>query len=29
MRSEMAVSERRACGLMEIHRGTYRYRPRP
>ena len=29
MRSEVAVSERRACGLMEIHRGTYRYRPRP
>jgi len=29
MRSEVAVSERRACGLMEIHSGTYRYRPRP
>jgi len=25
MRSEVAVSERRACGLMELHRGTYRY----
>jgi hypothetical protein len=22
MRSEVAVSERRACGLMELHRGT-------
>ena len=29
MRSEVAVSERRACGLMQIHRGTYRYRRRP
>jgi putative transposase len=29
MRSEVAVSERGACGLMEIHRGTYSYRPRP
>jgi putative transposase len=29
MRSEVAVSERRACGLMQIHRGTYRYVPRP
>jgi len=29
MRSEVVVSERRACGLMEIHRGTYRYVPRP
>ena len=28
MRSEVAVSERRACGLMELHRGTYRYRAR-
>jgi hypothetical protein len=26
MRSEVAVSERRACGLMELDRGTYRYR---
>jgi putative transposase len=29
MRSEVAVSERRACGLIQIHRGTYRYRRRP
>jgi putative transposase len=29
MRSEIAVSERRACGLIQIHRGTYRYRRRP
>ena len=29
MRSEVGVSERRACGLIEIHRGTYRYVPRP
>src|SRR5574340_982258 len=28
MRSEVAVSERRACGLMELVRGTYRYRSR-
>ena len=29
MRSEVvAVSERRACGLMGLHRGTYRYRAR-
>ena len=28
MRSEVAVSERRACGLMELHRGTYRCRAR-
>jgi putative transposase len=28
MRSEVAVSERRACGLMELYRGTYRYRSR-
>ncbi len=29
MRSEVAVvSERRACGLMGLHRGTYRYRRR-
>ncbi len=28
MRSEVAVSERRACGLMQIHRATYRYAPR-
>jgi putative transposase len=28
MRSEAAVSERRACGLMEIHRATCRYRRR-
>jgi putative transposase len=26
MRSDVAVSERRACGLMELDRGTYRYR---
>lgn len=25
MRSEVAVSERRACGLIELVRGTYRY----
>jgi len=29
MRSEVVVSERRACGLMQIHRRTYRYVPRP
>jgi hypothetical protein len=29
MRSEVEVSERRACGLTQIHRGTYRYRRRP
>jgi putative transposase len=29
MRSEVAVSERRACGLVQIHRRTYRYKPRP
>jgi len=29
LRSEVAVSERRACGLIQIHRGTYRYRRRP
>ena len=29
MRSEIAVSERRACGLMRIHRATNRYVPRP
>jgi len=29
MRSEVAVSERRACGLMQIYRRTYRYVPRP
>ena len=29
MRSEVAVSERRACGLIQIHRRTYRYVPRP
>jgi putative transposase len=29
MRSEVEVSERRACGLMQIHRRTYRYVPRP
>ena len=28
MRSEIAVSERRACGLIGLHRGTYRYRAR-
>jgi putative transposase len=28
MRSEVAVSERRACGLMELDRGTCRYRAR-
>ncbi len=28
MRSEVAVSERRACGLIGLHRGTYRYRAR-
>jgi putative transposase len=28
MRSEVAVSERCACGLMGLHRGTYRYRSR-
>ena len=28
MRSEVAVSERRACGLMELVRATYRYRSR-
>ena len=26
MRSEVAVSERRACGLIGLYRGTYRYR---
>jgi putative transposase len=26
MRSEAAVSERRACGLIGLYRGTYRYR---
>ena len=29
MRSEVEVSERRACGLMQIYRRTYRYAPRP
>jgi len=29
LRSEVAVSERRACGLIQIHRWTYRYRRRP
>src|SRR6516225_7856179 len=29
MRSEVVVSERRACGLIEIDRRTYRYAPRP
>ena len=29
MRSEVAVSERRACGLIQIYRRTYRYAPRP
>lgn len=29
MRSEAGVSERRACGLIGIHRGTHRYVPRP
>jgi putative transposase len=28
MRSEVTVSERRACGLIEMHRGTCRYRRR-
>jgi putative transposase len=28
MRSEVPVSERRACGLMEIHRATCRYQVR-
>jgi len=28
MRSGIAASERRACGLMEIHRRTYRYTPK-
>lgn len=28
MRSEVAVSERCACGLIGLHRGTYRYRSR-
>ena len=28
MRAEVAVSERRACGLMGVHRATYRYRQR-
>ena len=28
MRSEVAVSERRACGLMELHRATCRYQLR-
>ena len=28
MRSEVTVSERRACGLIEMHRGTCRYQPR-
>jgi putative transposase len=28
MRSEAAVSERRACGLIQIHRATCRYRRR-
>lgn len=26
MRSEVAVSERRACGLIQMHRATFRYR---
>jgi hypothetical protein len=26
---QFAVSERRACKLLEITRGTYRYEPRP
>jgi putative transposase len=29
MRSEVAVSERRACVLMQIYRRMYRYVPRP
>jgi putative transposase len=29
MRSELAISERRACGLIQIHRGTHRYQRRP
>jgi hypothetical protein len=29
MPSEVEVSERRACGLPQIHRGMYRYRRRP
>jgi hypothetical protein len=29
MRAEVEVSERRACGLTQIHRGTYRYWRRP
>ena len=28
MRSEAAVSERRACGLVKVHRATCRYRRR-
>ena len=28
MRSEVTVSERRACGLIGLYRGTYRYRAR-
>jgi putative transposase len=28
IRSEIRISERRACGLMEMHRGTCRYRRR-
>jgi putative transposase len=28
MRSEAAVSERRACGLVKLHRATCRYRRR-
>ena len=28
MRSEVAVAERRARGLMQVHRATYRYAPR-
>src|SRR5712691_5789913 len=28
IRSEVTVSERRACGLMQMHRGTCRYRRR-
>ena len=28
MRSEASVSERRACGLIQIHRATCRYRRR-
>jgi hypothetical protein len=29
MRSQVAVSEQRACGLIQIHRGTYRCGRRP